>query len=150
MKELIYQIKKEGEQFNLEMQQGATSIDITILVSKTFDKFSYEIPEEYLDLLREMDGIFYNGIEVYATTEIEFPRNIKIEDFIEANEIWRDDERKKNYIIFAESGDALYVHNLNNNEYEYVDRITLEVIETIPNSKRLFNLILNHILENYD
>ena len=150
MKTLIEKIKNEREQFNLKLQKGANEDCIKILLSHSVSKFNYKIPVEYLDFLRIVDGLFYNGIQIYATKAvIEMPQNITIEGFVEANEMWKNDERKKRYIVFAESGDALYVHNLNNNNYEYVDRITLDVIETKNNCKELFDLVLNHILDNY-
>lgn len=150
MKELIQQIEKKVSQFNLELTDGAEDKDIEIFVSQSLDRFNYKIPFVYIEFLKIVNGIFYNGIEIYATNEIHLNENVILEGFIEANEIWRDDEDKKKYIVFAESGDALYVHNLTNNEYEYVDRITLDIIESKQTCEELFDLILNHILENYD
>lgn len=150
MKTFIEKIKKEREQFNLKLPKGADEDCIGILKSQTVSKFSYTIPNEYLIFLRDVDGLFYNGIHIYSTKTVnQTPQNVTIEGFVEANEMWRDDERKENYLVFAESGDALYVHNLKNNNYEYVDRITLDVIDYKKTCEQLFDLILNHVLDNY-
>ena len=150
MKTLIEKIRKERKQFDLKLQNGADEDCIEILKSQTVSKFNYTIPNEYLIFLRDVDGLFYNGIQIYSTKTVDqTPQNITIEGFVEANEMWRDDERKKSYLVFAESGDALYVHNLTNGNYEYVDRITLDVIETKKTCEQLFDLILNHVLDNY-
>jgi len=96
MKTLIEKIRKERKQFDLKLQNGADEDCIEILKSQTVSKFNYTIPNEYLIFLRDVDGLFYNGIQIYSTKTVDqTPQNITIEGFVEANEMWRDDERKK-------------------------------------------------------
>jgi hypothetical protein len=146
--DLLLKIENERKKYNLLMQPGLEKGKLDKLVYESVDKLNYKITSDYINILKETDGIFYNGIEIYASESQNSvsSKDVIIEGFIEANETWRDDVEKSNYIIFAESGDALYVYNLISGLYEYVDRITLDVTQSFQTGEVFFELILNHIL----
>lgn len=152
LSDLIAKIEKERQSYNLEMQPPCTLESIEELSYLCLKKLSYKIPNAYFDFIQITDGIFYNGIQIYASKTSPSLSNITvvIEGLIEANELWREDENKNRYFFFAESGDALYGHNLKNNRFEYMDRITLEAINNTTDANQFIELCLNHILGNYD
>ncbi|HLK97971.1 MAG TPA: hypothetical protein VK364_09400, partial [Hymenobacter sp.] len=71
---------------------------------------------------------------------------------VEANEQWREFKPNESFVFFAESGDRLYCHNLINNRFEMVDRITKELddeSDSFTTCDKLLEYVFNHMLDRY-
>ena len=109
-------------------------------------------------MLKLHDGISCNGIQLYASqdkiqiTPDEQPRYL-FSGLVEANQQWREFEPNRDFVFFAESGDRLYCHNLINNQFEIVDRITKELDDegdSFATCEKLLAWMFNHMLNRYD
>ncbi len=128
-----------------------------MLKQQVVNELSYSLPNPYLDLLKIADGIDCNGFQLYSGKTqkmlgFEDREGYLILSLVEANAIWREHEPNNQYIFFAESGDVLYCHNLTNNRFEIVDRLTKELTyepSSFETCDELLQQLLNHMLDRY-
>lgn len=149
--DLINKIVEKKKNYNRKTQLGLSEHKFSHIVRDTADTLNYELPYIYLKLLEITDGIDHNGIVLYAseTAEINGRPDRQIEGITEANKLWREGDNQ-NIFVFAESGDYLYVHNLENNQFQVVDRITQDEICTFDTFEKLLVTVLKNMLDVYD
>jgi hypothetical protein len=90
-------------------------------------KLSAEIPDQYLEFLRRMDGIEWNGLDVFAGTERD--ENVFPEEFVDYNLVMRNHEDDYNYLIFAYSDISQFVLNLAESQFQTIGLGTYDVVE---------------------
>ena len=135
-----------------ELQPSATVEAISGLKKRAAEELNYLIPGFYLKLLQTTDGVARNGIQLYGTQTQKIQgltRESFIEGLVEANLVWREFEPNKKYVFFAESGNDLYQHNLQTNQFEISDRVGRTVFETFVEIEELLEKIFNHMLDRY-
>jgi hypothetical protein len=90
-------------------------------------KLSAEIPDPYLEFLRRIDGIEWNGLYVYAGTERD--EDVLPEEFVDYNLAMRNCEEDLNFLIFATSGISQFVQNLSESRFQTLGLGTYDVVE---------------------
>ena len=100
-------------------------------------KFNAEIPQGFLDFLQNHhNGFNWNGLFVYAAGG-ETPR---ANDFVYENEGLRiDDERFNDLLVFAEDDMSYYVYCISAGEFQVLDKIPLDVMDSFSTFDELFN-----------
>lgn len=149
---MVSEIQKEKSEFGEETQLPASQERIRSLILKASEELNYTVPKSYSELVALMDGIFYNGIRIYSShpQKIGGYEDRFLEGFVEANLLWRENEDNLQIVVYAESGHRLYIHHLEKNEFQLVDRITQDVDERVKSAEELLVKALEHILDIYD
>lgn len=151
---LLTELQAEFAELGDPMEAPARPAELRKLRDECEARFSYTLPSAYLELLGLHDGLACNGIQLYASeavvepTESGRPKYLK-RGLVEANEVWRDFEPNRDYIVFAESGSDLYQHNLAANRFEVADRVGRTVFNSFATAEELFELLFNHMLDRY-
>ncbi len=159
---LLNEIKEERQNRRrpLPTQPPGALVVIEALRRRAELELHYSIPVIYTELLSLTDGIDSSGVMLYASHSQPLAGHADrldyiIEGFIEANMLWRagvDGAINRDYIYFAESGDYLYCHHLQTEEFQIVDRVTLEPIykpAVFNTLEELIEQIFNHMLGRY-
>lgn len=143
-KDKLEEVKKEKERYKELVNDGATNEQIEKFVKEVRTKFNYSLPLKYLDFLKEVNGIEFNGFIVYGIDQelLEEDVNKPINGLISLNEIWYENEEQKHYIVLGESNISWYVYNLKNNIFAELDNPSGCVVKEYYN----FNNILEKIL----
>lgn len=146
-------------QYPYKLQPSATTADVQRLTENCVHHLRYKLPPFYVALLQITDGIACNGIQLYASKPQLLAgleaNAAMLEGFVEANLLWRTGEEGAHnidYCHFAESGDYLYCHHLPTDEFQIIDRVTLEPIYSpavFTSAEGLMEQLLHHMLNRY-
>jgi hypothetical protein len=143
-KDKLEEVKKEKEKYEELVNVGATNKQIEKFVKEVRTKFNYSLPLGYLNFLKEVNGIEFNGFIVYGIDQelLKEDVNQPINGLISFNEIWYENEEQKQYIFLGESNISWYVYGLKNNKFVELDNPSGSVVKEYYN----FNSILEKIL----
>ena len=99
-------------------------------------KFDAEIPQAYLDFLQNHhNGFNWNGLFVYAAGG-ETPRP---NDFVFENEgLRKDDDRFHDLLVFAEDDMSYYAFCISEREFQVLDKIPMDVMDSFSSFDELF------------
>ncbi|MFS0882881.1 YrhA family protein [Metabacillus niabensis] len=120
-KEALAEVKKVTNQFNMKYNDGATEAELQKFKSEVKGKFGFELPQDYIHLLQEMNGFEFNGFIIYGVDEKFLDKKPKqrLTGFIELSEFWYENEHQKQYIFIGESNITWYVYDLQS--YKYIE-----------------------------
>lgn len=88
--------------------------------------------------MRRANGLDFNGTLFFAAEnepQVDKPSSF-IEGFVEANLLIR--EAAEQFLTFGKSGMEMYSLNLEIGEYQIVDRVSLDTIESFDSFESLF------------
>jgi len=123
-KALLERIEKELIRWGRRLQPPATADGLMKLQKKSQRKLFRAVPDQYLKFLSTVNGMGWNGLEVFAsepTPIIGFPED-SIHGFVEGNMRYRELGSPDKYLIFAADDICLYAYNLIEAEYQTTTR----------------------------
>jgi len=122
-KEKLEEVKKVLNEFNRDFDAPATEKEIQLFTDEVKKKFGFDLPEEYIDFLKVMNGYEFNGFVIYGVDErlLEKKPDEHINGFIELSEILYEVEDPKQYIFIGEDNISLYVYDLVRKKYIIID-----------------------------
>lgn len=124
----IEKIKKEFVGWGYKVNEPASDDEISRFTTKVKDKFQIEIPSEYIDFLKEINGYSFNGLLVYGIDMDlldKAPNNCKA-GFIEYNDDRSVSDEEK-WIYFAESEFGLYVFRVQDTTYYKIEDFSYDI-----------------------
>lgn len=114
--------KKRIEIYKSQLNEGATENAIAEFKNRCNDFFSEEIPEEYYNLLRTVNGIEYDGVSIYGIDDTPDEMvNQHVYGFIDYNMMFYDNEWLRKYVFFGEGGISWYVYDIEEKKYYLLD-----------------------------
>ena len=127
---------------------GAANEEIREFTYKVQSKFNYSIPEEYLNFLKEVNGIEFNGFIIYGIDQelLEHEVNQQINGLISFNEIWYENESQRQYIFLGESNISWYCFDLLKGEYVELDNPSGSFVGNYDNFYSMVEKILEDSL----
>jgi hypothetical protein len=143
LKEATRWLKKYGRQ----LQPPASEADLVSLTERAQAELGAQVPPEYEAFLRIADGFDWNGCTIYGSHTRLLPGHTdrSIQGFVEANEIWRDDEANRDYLYFADGDITLYAYHLPSGQYQVTDRQSDTLLKVVPS----FDALIAAALENH-
>lgn len=135
--------KDYGDSFN----NSATDNEISKLKNSFLKKFGLELSTQYLEFLKYMNGIEFDGFIIFSIDKdiIDNNTNQQVEGIINFNEILYENEFNKDYIFLADSDISWYVYNIKNKNFNILDKPSGELMETYED----FYSMLDNVLEEY-
>ncbi len=130
--DLIKQIAEEMKRFGLTQQPACSPNDIEILKMNSFHELGHTIPDGYIAFLSVVNGLDWNGLVVYASkrSQIVGFSDRFIEGFVAGNLAYQDFEPMKDYLIFADDGDALFTYQISTSKFQVVTSVGLTLLES--------------------
>lgn len=107
-------IKVEKAKYNALLNEPAADGLIVKFTVAVKSKFGHVLPEGYIDFLKTVNGLEYNGFIFYGIDSSlgVVSSNEAINGYIENNEIWYKDEHQRPYMFFGESCVSCYCLDL--------------------------------------
>lgn len=145
-KGLLIEIEKIEGEYGRSLRDPASDIEI-IKMNHTIQKKLGNIimPEPYIEFLKEVNGLDFNGLVMYGVDEDLLEKEIdeEIHGFIETNELWYENEWQKQYLFLGDSDTAWYCYAPKENEYVELDNPSGTLIQSFKS----FDAMLSDALE---
>lgn len=144
-KNLILEIEKIEKSFNDRLNTPATDTEVHRLRKHVKEKFNVDLPSEYEEFLKTVNGLDFNGLVIYGVDPslLNTERDEQICGFIDTNEIWYENEFQKEYLFFGVSNIAWFCKNLSEGTYLELDKPSGTVMKTYND----FNTMLEEALK---
>ncbi len=132
MENLILEIEKIEKSFNDKLNTSATENEVQRLREHVKENFSIELPIEYEEFLKTVNGLDFNGLVLYGVDPslLETERDEQICGLIEMNEIWYENEFQKEYLFLGDSNIAWFCKSLSDGTYLELDKPSGTIMNT--------------------
>lgn len=145
LEELVQEKIMFGEKVNI----GATDQTIHLFIKTVKDELDIDLPNEYIEVLRIINGMEFNGFILYGIDQrlLNEQQNEEIYGLIEYNKIWYENEWQKQYIFLGESNISWYVYDLTTHKFCELDNPSGTEIEIFDNLDHMVEQLLSDALE---
>ena len=145
LEELIQQKRLFGEKVNI----GATEQKIHLFIKTVKDELNIDLPNEYIEVLRIINGMEFNGFILYGIDQrlLDEQQNEKIYGLIEYNKLWYENEWNKQYIFWGEGNISWYVYDLTAHKFCELDNPSGTEMEMFDNFDHMVEKLLIDALE---
>ncbi len=108
--------------------------------------FSVILPNDYLDFLKNLNGIEFNGFIIYGIDKdlLSIKTNNHINGLIEFNTIFYENEHQKRYIFLGENNNSWYVYDIKLDVYFELDNPSWTKINKFSNFKDMLKSFIEH------
>lgn len=138
MRKKLLEIEKVARKFNESILAPATDEQIERFIYWAEDK---HIPfEEYIQFVKLVNGLDFNGLVVYSIKEID-DNNI-----YKANEIWHENKNLMRYIIFSDSDITWLCYDLDKCCFCELDKPSGTIMNTFSSFSEMMVPALEQIL----
>ena len=144
LEEVIWEMEMYGEKAN----GGAGERELAEFNEKVAEELGINLPEEYIKLLRVINGIEFNGFIIYGIDEelLEKAPNQSISGLIGLNKIWYENEWQRQYVFLGESGMSWYVYGCIDEKYYELDNPSGTVCEEFSDLESMVEKMLTDAL----
>ncbi|MBJ7987181.1 YrhA family protein [Bacillus cereus] len=144
-KNLILEIEKIEKSFNDKLNTPATDTEVHRLRKHVKEKFNVDLPSEYEEFLKTVNGLDFNGLIIYGVDPslLETERDETVYGLLENNKIWYENEWQKEYLFLGDSDIAWFCKKLSEGTYLELDKPSGTVMETYND----FNTMLEEALK---
>lgn len=152
-KEKLETIKKEMELYQEKTNFGIGDEKILVRFQREVRKeFGYELPIDYLDFFRHINGFEYNGFVLYQIDEHlikDTPIHQHVDGFIDTNQIWYETEANKESIFIGDSNISFWVYSFREKMYYELDKpVTDNIINKFENINELLEQFFSDVLSD--
>lgn len=130
-REYIEEMRDYMRQTNRALNQRASEESIGRLRAALKERYHIDLPEEYADVLREINGMEFDGRHLYGVdkelAEEDVPQ--KVDCLLNTNEIWWENEFQKAYLFLGHDDISWYVYELETGKYLVLDLPSGSVME---------------------
>ena len=146
LEKLLLDIRKVEEKYGDTLNNPASNEQIEILKKTVKEKFKNYLPKQYIDFLKIVNGLEFNGFIFYGVDSslFEVEDNQTVYGYVDTNEIWYENEHQKQYMFFGESNISWYCLDLLNDVYVELDNPSGTLMHTYTD----FNSMLERALED--
>ncbi len=140
LEEIIQEEKRYGEDINC----GISEEEAEAFTKAVKDELAIALPEEYLKILRTINGIEFNGFILYGVDEPllgEAPDQ-HVNGLIDCNKVWHENEWQKQYLFLGEGSISWYVYDLKTKKYCELDNPSGELSEEFDDLEQMFDKML--------
>ena len=147
-KEKLQEIVQEKNLYGEKINIGATEQEIKWFIKKVKDELRMDIPNEYIKILKVVNGLEFNGFILYGIDQylLDEQSNQIINGLIENNKILYENEWEKQYIFLGESNICWYVYDLIECKYYELDRPSGSKMKVFNSLEDMVEEILNNAL----
>ncbi len=100
-KERLEEITQEEKKYGQDINYGISEEEAGIFIKAVKEELGIALPEEYLKILRTINGIEYNGFILYGVDEplLKETPNQHVNGLIDCNKVWYENEWQKQYLF---------------------------------------------------
>ena len=129
--EKLQEIKNINAIWGEEINDGATENEIQRFLEEIGDVISVETLHPYINVLRKVNGLEFNGFILYGIDLIILENEPKqsVNGFIDNNKVWHENEWQKKYIFYGDSNSSWYTYDLATNKYYELDKPSGDIVD---------------------
>ncbi|MBJ8079698.1 SMI1/KNR4 family protein [Bacillus cereus group sp. N14] len=144
-KNLVLEIGDILKSVNFNLNTSAKDTEVHRLRKHVKEKFNVDLPSEYEEFLKTVNGLDFNGLVLYGVDSylLDTERDESICGLIETNEVWYENEFQKEYLFLGDSDIAWFCKKLSEGTYLELDKPSGTVMETYND----FNTMLEEALK---
>lgn len=146
----LRQIETVDAQFGGKLQPAASEQDLAALVKQIRERFGYELPGAYLQLLAVADGVNFNSYTLYTskTLPITGYADRFIEGFLEANDLWEDYQENSDHhlLMFGETGGDLFLFDRRDQKFKVTDKVGGDAYQEFDSFEELAEQLFKNAL----
>lgn len=122
-KEKLEEIRQEEKRYGEELNGGISEEAAEGFRQAVKDELGVAVPEAYLEILRQINGLEYNGVILYGVDEslLQEAPNQSVNGLIDSNQVWYENEWQKQYLFLGEGSISWYVYDLKTKKYCELD-----------------------------
>lgn len=141
---LIKEMYKYGDKIN----DGVLEKDLKLFVDIFEKNFNVILPNDYLDFLKNFNGIEFNGFIIYGVDKdlLSITTHNHINGLIEFNTIFYENEYQKKYIFLGENNISWYVYDIKLGVYFELDNPSGTKINEFANFKDMLKSFIEHAI----
>lgn len=143
---IIEKIRKKAAELNQRLQPPASDEQIETLIVEAREQLGNELPAEYVEFLRTVNGLLWDNLYMYASTNVPHTSDPEymVEGFIDANLECRETfEPYNDLLLFGYSGNLdTYALELSSGKYQILDRGSLSPVKNFKTFDKLLLEIL--------
>lgn len=100
-KERLEEIRQEEKRCGEDINCGVSAEEAEAFIKVVKDELGIVLPEEYLKILRILNGIEFNGFILYGVDEhlLKKAPNQHVNGLIDSNQVWYENEWQKQYLF---------------------------------------------------
>ena len=147
-KECLEEIRQEEKRYGADINCGISEEEAGVFIKAVKDELGIALPEEYLKILRIVNGIEFNGFILYGVDESllqEAPAR-SVNGLIDCNQVWYENEWQKQYLFLGEGSISWYVYELKTKKYCELDNPSGELSEEFDNLEQMLDKMLEDAL----
>ncbi|WP_207393215.1 YrhA family protein [Bacillus sp. Cs-700] len=96
---------------------------------------------DYEAFLKKINGLEFNGLVIYNANQYD-----KNNGFIEANEIWQENEWEGNYLFFGDSNISWYCLDIDKHTFLELDKPSGDIVEEYSSFEEMLTEALKSVL----
>lgn len=148
LRKKLKEIAREMAEYGEKVNNGARKREIVEFREKAAEELQADLPQEYLALLRAVNGIEYNGFIIYGIDEELLKRspNQSVNGLIEFNKDLYENEWQKRYVFLGESSVSWYVYDLADKKYYELDNPSGTICEEFQDLESMLEKALTDAL----
>lgn len=143
--DLFEKIKERNEKYGITMPNSITEEAILDFTNKFSSIFEIEPDQGYINFLKLSNGLEENGFVVFPSEE-QVLNDITYIDFFKYNQLLRVINNNYNYIYYADSEEASFAYDKNENVFFMISNIGGRKIREFTNFEELILYILNEMI----
>ena len=145
-KEKLDKIMEELDSYGEQASAPATVNEIARLKAIAELQLKKELPAQYMDFLKNVNGIEFDGFIIYGVDKelMDNECNQPVRGIIENNLLWYEAEGQDKFLFLGESSISWYVHSPREDAYMELDKPSGSECDRFGE----FNLMLNKILSD--
>lgn len=121
---LLLEIRKIEQKYGDSLNNPASNEEVETLKTAVREKFKHVLPEQYIEFLKNVNGLEFNGFTIYGIDSLLLrgETNQPITGYIETNEIWYENEEQQHYMYFGDSNISWYCLDILKGIYVELDK----------------------------
>lgn len=143
-KESLEEIIQEEKKYGQEINGGISEAEEKLLIKAAKDEFDLVLPEDYIKILRVVNGLEFNGTILYGADEplLEEAPKCHVNGLVDCNKVWYENEWQKQYLFLGEGNISWYVYELETKKYYELDNPSGEINEEFDGFEQMLDKML--------
>ena len=127
---------------------GAPEEIISSWAAQVQNTLGVQPPQEFIDVLRHVNGFEWNGFILYGVDRGAFPTapEYSVYGLIEQNEVWYEVESQRAYLFLGESNISWYVYEIATGRYMELDNPSGQEMAAFDSCAEMLEKLLDDCL----
>ncbi|MCC5803894.1 YrhA family protein [Rossellomorea vietnamensis] len=131
--DLLIKVERMEREYGSSPRNPASDIEIQKLNHTIKQKVgNIQLPDPYVKFLKKVNGLDFNGLVIYGVDEDLLEKEVDEHShgLVKTNELWYENDWKKQYLFFGDSDTAWYGYDRKENIFVELDKPSGTLIQS--------------------